>query len=784
MGVVQAQSTRSAGVVIWYVRGAKHDRCVLESGVGGIIPGYAEQQFRRTREAWGKDQYVPQFRRENGELVPRLDKNGEQIYGSKFVQAYPLVMSFGRDELDPDDPESWACAEALARGLVEDYFPVGTEAYLGVQTNGTKSGCVHVHVVVNAVNPITGRSLDSSLVRHQDLAAAFEKVMANQGFVQRADLARIAAEAEGRGGRFRSVAATETARERQRLVHVQWGAERAAAQAAGEEIPVEPFSVMMLEERAADALADPRSSDWGELVKVGREHGVVIGKRGKDVTYGMLRLQPDGTLAEPATSDRRRGSSLGEGFRVEDVEAAIERNADLAQQAESEDDPLAGLKARWQAWIDADCEGDWIGDDELIALARHAGLRDLSASEELLVALGMSAVMAEDFVEEILNRGLHAQATHTAEEYAEIVNAVHAEALIENEIRDCWNEAHAENQRHDAEAAPVPTRAVEAIAQLLVRAANYVDDQSLYGRFSSPLDQVDIDAVRVVPKTGTPPDKRTLDEWVSASSWSMQEVNAKFHASDFQDVIDRLNRVDAWLVTAAEVFADKERQHDERGHVYDRELVHDYVRAVRECRTSLRALRESDGVVRVEILEQAARTIDTDTQRGKGKFGRKPKRPALVKEQARLDSSEERLDLELVVRVRMREGGGCYVEERLRDGAYLLARDTGRGPGREQISRQLNASNAETYLSRLKAAAQGNWTPDGEWTKYAVRGDVVEQDDGSYRINTSTLATSRREPLGHDAPASSSMSGAVRSVLDATPDVSQPSGNDEPQAGV
>ena len=87
-----------------------------------------------------------------------------------------------------------------------------------------------------------------------------------------------------------------------------------------------------MEARVRDALNDPRATSWEELSEVGPEHGVTVEGRGKDVSYGMVLADADGVLQEPARAHRRRGKSLGEGFRVEDVETSLERNAELVEQ--------------------------------------------------------------------------------------------------------------------------------------------------------------------------------------------------------------------------------------------------------------------------------------------------------------------------------------------------------------------------------------------------------------------------------------------------------------------
>lgn len=96
--------------------------------------------------------------------------------------------------------------------------------------------------------------------------------------------------------------------------------------------PAERFSEIELEARVKEALSDSRFQSWEELSDIANEYRVTIAARGQDVSFGMMLAQPDGSLAEPARAHVRRGGrpdtnkGLGDGFRREAVEAAIERN--------------------------------------------------------------------------------------------------------------------------------------------------------------------------------------------------------------------------------------------------------------------------------------------------------------------------------------------------------------------------------------------------------------------------------------------------------------------------
>ena len=129
-----------------------------------------------------------------GRPVPLKDAKGRTLYESRYVEAYSLVESFGHDELDPDDPASWDTAHRLGRALAEDRFP-GHPVLIATEVSG-RSGCVHNHLIIGAVHPQTGKSIDSNLVTHARLALAHDRVLAAQGFEQWADMKASSATAQ------------------------------------------------------------------------------------------------------------------------------------------------------------------------------------------------------------------------------------------------------------------------------------------------------------------------------------------------------------------------------------------------------------------------------------------------------------------------------------------------------------------------------------------------------------------------------------------------------------
>lgn len=373
MATASAQRSRNSGASTIY----SDKDSVYASSLNAPTPALKfEQRLDDIRRAHGKNgvravQAVGEDGKPifdgKGEPVPALTEHGNVQYESKYVQSYNLVQSFGHDELDPDDPESWRRANELGQALAEDRAP-GHPVRVATEING-RSGCVHNHIIIGAVHPETGKSLRSVEFDPARLAVAHDRVLEENNFLQREDLREVSRTAERRMAeqrrrvideagtdisdselRRRIEAAEKTVElrpgervlppkekqhERAQREHERYMLNeqtRAAAVDVGAEPPKEKFSEVELQARVRDSLDDRRSVGWTELSEVGRERGVEIKRRGKDVNYGMMLADPNGELQEPARAHRRRGKRLGEGYRVEDVEAALARNKQLAEQ--------------------------------------------------------------------------------------------------------------------------------------------------------------------------------------------------------------------------------------------------------------------------------------------------------------------------------------------------------------------------------------------------------------------------------------------------------------------
>lgn len=309
MVVVVVSPTRNSAALNNYVLNDKKDqqgeRYVMASGLGGLLVSLAEKQMRDVRKRYNKDR------------------------PGAYVQAYHVIQSFGKDELDPEDPDSWLTAQKLGRALAEDRFP-GRQVLCVTQRDG-RTGCVHNHLSVASVETMTGQSLNSSVVTHSRLVQEHDRVLAEQGFEQRADIKQAASDAKdrferGEPSRMRRKGETETRELRELQRYIVWETECDIADELGVARNSEPFSVAVLKHCIERTLADLEATDWASFVGAGRKNGVDIeqrGKKGRGISYGMLREQPDRTLTEPSASDRRRCSSLGTGFEMDAVEQAL-----------------------------------------------------------------------------------------------------------------------------------------------------------------------------------------------------------------------------------------------------------------------------------------------------------------------------------------------------------------------------------------------------------------------------------------------------------------------------
>lgn len=454
-----AQRSRGSGKSAMYI---SKDYIHLSSMNAPVEPVQFEKHLAAIRAKHGKDGVVAVQARdeagnkvfdEAGQPVQARDEKGRPQYEPAFVQSFNIVQS--NADLDPDDPASGPEAARRLEALIEKKAP-GHPALVAVEVNG-RSGFVHAHGVVGARHPETGKQLRTVDFERAQLAIDNDEVLADLGVEQREDLLQMSRAAKEEmqrrkeevlaeqqrlldageegytpnqlkrriEGAQRTVRLNEEARQRtpqqKKTLEMQAAQERAqreyeryllneqtrdAAADIDAPGPPEKFSEIELQGRVKETLADQRATNWQRLDEVGEERGVEVTRRGKDVSYGMMLADEDGVVQEPTRAHKRRGSRLGEGYRVEDVEQALERNRELAQEK-----PLSDLGAEHQQAMDR------IGQDvQRELLAEHGDLLEQKSVEP--VAVQAPAEAAEESPAERERRELREAAAEAAEREA------------------------------------------------------------------------------------------------------------------------------------------------------------------------------------------------------------------------------------------------------------------------------------------------------------------------------------------------------------------------------
>lgn len=412
------------------------DRYVIAEGVNGIMPKFVEQQFRDVRKKWGKNRTVRRL----------WKRTGTETWQGEYVQAYHGIISFGQDELDPNDPEAWETALRIARATVEEVFPT-RQAMLVLQNDGA-GGCLHVHISVNSVDEKTGRSIDSGLTTHSyreqqadgsyelaGMALRFNEILEREGFQQRADLVEMMAEAQERvrqGGsaKLRAKDRREVSEQRAAEKHEDWLIDREQAEAQGIAFSQpEPFSVAVLKQRVKSAMRDARSIDFDSFVEVAREHRVDVELRPGTRGLAYVMLDEAGEPVAEGTRARRRASTLGSDFMLDAVEAHCAENDAL--EAIREATALADETARVAAEIDEQRAQRAAQDLE----SQRAADREARASAAAEAKKQAREKVEREVAEREAQREVQREAQRIADEEAEAKAQRVAAAQVEAESR-------------------------------------------------------------------------------------------------------------------------------------------------------------------------------------------------------------------------------------------------------------------------------------------------------------------------------------------------------------
>ena len=151
----------------------------MYSGIRSSKNGYASIAYPMTDKKYQKGIRVGAFRCGNGivdagdskgirKQFARVWKKGNRNVGD--IQAYTLLFSFSKDELNPESMGSLDVAADMVANVIEKNYP--GHQYTIVAQNDGKSGLVHCHACINALNRKTlkacrGRQTSYSVIREE-----------------------------------------------------------------------------------------------------------------------------------------------------------------------------------------------------------------------------------------------------------------------------------------------------------------------------------------------------------------------------------------------------------------------------------------------------------------------------------------------------------------------------------------------------------------------------------------------------------------------------------------
>lgn len=151
----------------------------MYSGIRSSKNGYASIAYPMVDKKHQKGVRIGAFRCGNGVIdtgdakgirkqFARVWKRGNRNVGD--IQAYTLLFSFSKDELNPESMGSLDTAADIVANVIEKNYP--GHQYTIVAQNDGKSGLVHCHACINALNYKTlkacrGRQTSYSVIREE-----------------------------------------------------------------------------------------------------------------------------------------------------------------------------------------------------------------------------------------------------------------------------------------------------------------------------------------------------------------------------------------------------------------------------------------------------------------------------------------------------------------------------------------------------------------------------------------------------------------------------------------
>lgn len=160
----------------------------MYSGIKSSRNGYSSIAYPMTDKKFQIEERIGAFRCGGGIIdtgniqgirkqYARIWKRGGRKVGD--IQAYNILYSFSKKELDPADADSLERAADIVASAIEKIYP-GHQWTLVAQKDG-KGGKVHVHVTVNALHSETLKACRGRQTSYLVIREEIEKQMENAG---------------------------------------------------------------------------------------------------------------------------------------------------------------------------------------------------------------------------------------------------------------------------------------------------------------------------------------------------------------------------------------------------------------------------------------------------------------------------------------------------------------------------------------------------------------------------------------------------------------------------
>lgn len=160
----------------------------MYSGIKSSRNGYASITYPMTEKKKQTENRIGAFRCGGGIIdtgsaagirrqFARVWKRADRKIGD--IQAYMLLYSFSKKELDPDRPQNMELAADLAVSAIEELYP-GHQYTLVVQKDG-KGGKIHAHGTVNALHRETLKACRGAQTSYAAVRAGIEDAMTEAG---------------------------------------------------------------------------------------------------------------------------------------------------------------------------------------------------------------------------------------------------------------------------------------------------------------------------------------------------------------------------------------------------------------------------------------------------------------------------------------------------------------------------------------------------------------------------------------------------------------------------